>query len=280
LVRLTGQLPKGVKALLYFYHNASESYAAELREIPFSTDIASQASDVVNQLIIGPQKNDLTSFFPQGVKVLKTTLENGICTIDFSKEIRRFAYGAEEELIIINLVTLSVTELPGIERVSFLIDGKEVYTLAGHATINKPIQRWYGTPEHDCILFFTRKSDQVSLYQPSFRVIKEKIDPAKVLSLLFLGPTAKEKENGYTTDVPSGTKLNGVNPKENNELIVDLSIELSKFGNAGQEENFLRQIIMTITENTGFTKVMIYINGKSMESLPFGTEISKFLTKF
>jgi germination protein M len=280
LVRLTGQLPKGVKTLLYFYHNATESYAAELREIPVSTDLATEATHVVNQLMIGPKQSDLTSYFPQGVKILKATVEDGICTIDFSKEIRRFAYGAEEELIIINLIALSVTELSGIERVAFLIEGKEVYTLAGHASIKKPIQRWYGTPEHNCILFFTRKSEQVSLYQPSFRTIPDKIDPTKVLTQLFAGPTAKEKEDGCTTDVPTGTKLNAVNPKENNELIVDLSIELNKFANAVQEENFLRQIIMTITENTSFTKVMIYVNGKSIESLPFGTDISKFLTKF
>jgi germination protein M len=280
LVRLTGQLPKGVKTLLYFYHDATDSYAAELREIPVSTDLATEATHVVNQLMIGPKQNDLTSFFPLGVKVLNASIDNGICTIDFSKEIRRFAYGAEDELIIINLIALSVTELPGIERVAFLIEGKEVYTLAGHATINKPIQRWYGTPEHNCILFFTRKSEQISLYQPSFRVIPDKIDPTKVLNALFSGPTAKEKENGCITDIPNGTKLNSVIPKENNELIVDLNIELNKFANAGQEENFLRQIIMTITENTSFTKVMIYINGKSMESLPFGTEISNYLTKF
>lgn len=280
LVRLTGQLPKGVKTLLYFYHNATESYAAELREIPLSSDQAVEATHVINQLMIGAKQKELTSFFPQGVKILSTKVENGICTIDFSKEIRRFAFGAEEELIIINLITLSVTELTGIERVSFLIEGKEVYTLAGHASIKKPIQRWFGTPDHDCILYFTRKAEQVSLYQPSFRIVKEKIDPSKVLTLLFAGPTAKEKESGTTTDIPSGTKLTAVNPKENNELIIDLLIELNKFANASQEENFLRQIVMTITENTSFTKVMVYINGKSMESLPFGTEISKFLSKY
>ena len=279
LVRLTGKLPKGVKTLLYFYDNQTESYAAELREIPYSTDLSVEATHIVNQLIIGPKLATLTSFFPVGTKVLKASVENGVCTIDFSKEIRRFSFGAEEELIIINLITLSVTEL-GIQRVGFLIEGKEVYTLAGHASINKPIQRWFGTPDHNCILFFTRKSEQNTLYQPSFRLESGKIDPSKVLQLLLNGPTAKEKEIGFTTDIPSGTKLISVNPKENNELIIDLNLELSKFANASQEENFIRQIVMTISENTSFNKIMIYVNGKNLESLPFGTDISKFLTKF
>lgn len=280
LVRLTGQLPKGMKTLLYFYHTPSDTYIAELREIPLSSEEKEEATHIINQLIIGPTQTDLNSFIPSGTKVLKTTIENGICTIDFSKEIRRFSYGAEEELTMINLIALSITELPSVERVGFLIEGKEIYTLAGHASVNKPIQRWYGTPDHNCILYFTRKTDQVSLYTPSFRIIPDKPDPTKVLTLLLNGPTAKEKENGIISDIPSGTKLNGINPRENNELIVDLSIELNKFSNAQQEENFLRQIILTLYESTSFRKVMIYINGKNMESLPFGTDISKFLSKY
>jgi len=280
LVRLTGQLPKGMKTLLYFYQNISETYIAELREIPLSTEPSTEASHIMNQLIIGPTQKDLNSFIPSGTKVLKTKIENGICTIDLSKEIRRFSFGAEEELIMLNLISLSITELPSVERVGFLIEGKEVYSLAGHASVNKPIQRWYGSPEHNCLLYFTRKTEQISLLTPSFRTIPDKPDPTKVITLLLNGPTAKEKENGIITDIPSGTKLNAINPRENNELIVDLNIELNKFSNAQQEENFLRQIILTLYESTSFRKVMIYINGKNMESLPFGTDISKFLSKY
>jgi spore germination protein GerM len=100
-----------------------------------------------------------------------------------------------------------------------------------------------------------------------------------VINTLLKGPPAKYKEMEITSDIPAGTKLISASPGENNVLSVDLDIELSQFLHAQQEENFLEQLVLTITENSSFQKINLYFNGEALESLPFGTEIKNPISR-
>jgi germination protein M len=278
LPRLTGQLMQGMNTLLYFYHYPTDTMVGEFREIPDKASLDQAALDVVNQLIIGPDQKELSSLLPQGTKVLGCKVENGICTIDFSKEVRRFSYGATEELALINLLTLSLTELKGIERVSFQVEGKEVYTLGGHISVDKPIQRWYGSISSPAKIYFMRKVQQSTGFTPLDRKLPNN-QPEIIIQSLIDGTTAQEKENGVSSDLPSGIKLIKAYPNEQNELIIDLEVELSKFLNAQQEQNFIRQVVLSITENTSIQEIWFYIDGKKLEALPFGTDISRVFSR-
>lgn len=278
LPRLTGQLMQGMNTLLYFYHYPTDTMVGEFREIPDKASLDQAALDVVNQLIMGPDQKDLSSLLPQGTKVLGCKVENGICTIDFSKEVRRFSFGATEELALVNLLTLSLTELKGIERLSFRVEGKEVYTLGGHISVEKPIQRWYGSISSPAKIYFMRKVQQSTGFTPLDRKLPNK-QPEIIIQSLIEGSTAQEKENGITSDLPSGIKLIKAQANEQNELIVDLEVELSKFLNAQQEQNFIRQVVLSITENTSIQEIWFYFDGKKLEALPFGTDISRVFTR-
>jgi len=280
LVRLVGSLPVGKNTLLYFYHEPLNSFIGEYREIPFTEDQNQMASYVVNQLLLGSSHPKATSYFPDGTKLIKVTIDNSVATIDFSKEIRRFSLGAEEELILVNCLALSLTELNFVRRIDFLVEGKEAYTLAGHVKTNQPVSRWFGLKDpQDAVLYFVTKLDSMTYFLAQIHHRDQKATPAEILQLLFAGPSAEAKENGVVTDIPTQTKLNKLIPRENNELIVDISLEVNKYSSAQQEASSLKQIFLTLSENTDYYKVMFYFNGKNMESLPFGTDTSQFFAK-
>jgi germination protein M len=278
LPRLTGQLMQGINTLLYFYHYPTDTMVGEFREIPDKSSLEQAALDVVSQLIIGPDQKELNSLLPQGTKILGCKVENGICILDFSKEVRRFSFGATEELALVNLLALSLTELKGIERISFRVEGREVYTLGGHISVDKPIQRWYGSPQTPSKVYFMRKVQQSTGFTPLDRTLPSN-QPEVIIQALIDGTTAQEKENGVSSDLPSGIKLIKAYPNDKNELIIDLEVELSKFLNAQQEQNFIRQMVLSVTENTTIQQIWFYFDGKKLEALPFGTDISKVFTR-
>lgn len=280
LVRLVGPLPRGLNTLLYFYHEGLGSFIGEYREIPATEDQNQLASYIVNQLLLGSSHPKATSYFPGGTKLNKVTIENSVATIDFSKEIRRFSLGAEEELILVNCLALSLTELNTIRRIDFLVEGKEAYTLAGHVKTNQPVSRWYGLKDpQDTVLYFVTKQESMTYFLAQILQQDQKATPNEILLLLLKGPSAEDKENGIITDIPSQSKLSNLIPRENNELIVDISMEVNKYSSAQQEASSLKQVFLTLSENTDFNKVMFYFNGKNMESLPFGTDTSQFFSK-
>lgn len=278
--KLSGQLPKGRKTLIYFLNPSSQLYVGELREVLDVADSSLQAESVINQLIIGSDFKELVSLIPQGTKLLGVKIEGDIAYINFSKEIRRISLGAEGELDLVNLITLSLTELSNINRVQFLVDGKDTYSLGGHLSLNEPAKRWFGIKdEDDRIIYFTYKLEQKSLFAPVIKKVKKVGEINEVLNLLFGGISALEKDLGLTTNIPLQTKLISTHVRENNELLVDISVDVNKFLNALQEENFIRQIVLTVTENSSFESVKIYFNGRNLESLPFGTDVSKSFTR-
>jgi spore germination protein GerM len=109
--------------------------------------------------------------------------------------------------------------------------------------------------------------------------VQKQLTPEEILKELLKGPTSDEREIGIVSDIPSGTKLISATPGEENSLTINLDMEMSEFLNAQQEENFLEQIILTLSENTSFRLFHLYFQGEALESLPFGTEINNPLRR-
>ena len=123
-----------------------------------------------------------------------------------------------------------------------------------------------------------RKVQQSTGFTPLDRKLPSN-QPEVIIQALIDGTTAQEKENGVSSDLPTGIKLIKAYPNEKNELILDLEVELSKFLNIQQEQNFIRQVVLSITENTSIQQIWFYFEGKKLESLPFGTDISRVYTR-
>jgi len=98
---------------------------------------------VLEHLIKGPPEDmGLAKVIPENVKVLETHRKGPEVIIDFSKEITDYGGGIEVEEAIVNSVVLSVSEFPGVEKVSLLVEGKTDILPEGSLSdmpISKPV---------------------------------------------------------------------------------------------------------------------------------------------
>lgn len=82
--------------------------------------------------------------FPQGVRLLRASAENGTLQLDFSQELtQNFEGGSDEEAALINAITSTAGSFPNIQRVQILVEGKPIESLGGHIDLSQalPVNR-------------------------------------------------------------------------------------------------------------------------------------------
>jgi hypothetical protein len=93
----------------------------EVHTLPKSEGIARAA---LNELISGtPTTADAYRVLPAGTKILGIKIENGLATVDFSKEVLSANVGAEGEGLGIDSIVNTLTEFPTIQKVAFTVEG-------------------------------------------------------------------------------------------------------------------------------------------------------------
>ena len=94
----------------------------------------------VAELLLDPPKDtNLISPFPKGTTINDARTENGVCILDVSSEfIISTPHDAEKEHAVITAIVDTLTELPNINSVKFLIDGKPGYGFT-HYNLAEPI---------------------------------------------------------------------------------------------------------------------------------------------
>jgi germination protein M len=123
---------------LYFANEDNTKLMLEIRYVD-SVDIKKSASNmataIINELIKGP--SDDTQFkrtVPAEAKLRSpVSIKNRVATVDFSKEFKtKHPGGKDAEKMTIYSIVNSLTELEEIEKVKFLIDGKEQQEYLGN----------------------------------------------------------------------------------------------------------------------------------------------------
>ncbi|MDI6601467.1 MAG: GerMN domain-containing protein [Thermoanaerobacteraceae bacterium] len=124
---------------LYFSDANAEYLVPEMRTVDESK---SPAEGIIKELIKGPTRSDLTKTIPEGTKLISLEINNGIAYVNFSKEFKENHWGGSAgETMTLYSVVDSLTELPDIKKVQFLIEGNKTDTLAGHYDILNPLDR-------------------------------------------------------------------------------------------------------------------------------------------
>lgn len=77
---------------------------------------------ILNQLIKGPLSTSMRSVIPEGTILNKVITQDGICYVDFSEQFMKTREGISPEVAIYAVVN-SLTQLPNVHKVQFLIDG-------------------------------------------------------------------------------------------------------------------------------------------------------------
>ena len=128
-------------AHLYFSDPDERFLKAEERALPMYETTLKNAEAVMEALIAGPEGN-LSRTIPEGTRLLSIYITpDRTAYVDFDEIIReKHPGGSASELLtiysIVNTLTLNFSE---IEKVKFLIKGRERKVLAGHVSIQQPL---------------------------------------------------------------------------------------------------------------------------------------------
>jgi spore germination protein GerM len=125
---------------LYFADPAKPYLTAEDRLVVAPDDPVAFGKLLVRELLKGSAHGNLATI-PQQTKLRAFfLLDGGTAVVDFSAPFREnFPGGCRlEQLALFSVVNTLTLNVPGINRVKFLIDGAEAQTLAGHLTLEFP----------------------------------------------------------------------------------------------------------------------------------------------
>lgn len=254
-------------ATLYFLNNTGNRLEVEERIIESESNESSLAIKLISELIKGPEEPELMRSLPEGTIVLGIDVSDGQANVNFNDN---FKFNTEiERIFSCTAVISTLTVLPSIEKVRFLvegeplktIDGKEVAIL-GRDDIVYDSQLVVADYRYVKLYFANKNAD---LLIPEGRMVtvnsKESLEYALVNELVK-GP----KADYVHPTIPEGTKLLSVETKEGT-CFVNFSQEFkNKHGGGSAGETMtIYSIVNTLTELDTVDRVQFLIEGQKME---------------
>lgn len=132
-----------ITATLFYGAPDGQSLHAVRREVPFADGVVEQGRQILAaQLAAAPEGEQ--SVIPPGTQLRAFFVtERGDAFVDLSPEVSTAHPGGSlnELLTVYALVNAVTANLPAVQRVQILVDGKEVDTIAGHIDVRRPLIR-------------------------------------------------------------------------------------------------------------------------------------------
>ena len=131
-----------VPVTLYLPAAGSDGLREEKRELPDSPQFEEKAAAVLGELLKGNSESR-EGLFPRGTKVLAVFWDpRGIVYVDLSKEATQGNHLGPwaEALRVYAVVNTMAANFPGVKRVKILVEGQEVENLAGHVSLQEPLE--------------------------------------------------------------------------------------------------------------------------------------------
>jgi len=126
---------------LYFSDDQNAHLVSEDRILLVTDDPLEIGRSIIQDLIQGP-RGKLVRTIPIGTTLNAIYIsKNGTAFVDFSDTIReKHPGGSQTELLTVySIVNSIVLNIPQVQRVKILIDGREVVTLSGHIDVTTPL---------------------------------------------------------------------------------------------------------------------------------------------
>lgn len=101
---------------------------SETRKVEFKDENIEEG--IIKELMKGPENAELSNVIPPTAKVLEVQVLRGTAIVDFASE--GLNGGSLQEYFTLNQIIASLLEVEGVDRVKFIIDGKETDSLMGH----------------------------------------------------------------------------------------------------------------------------------------------------
>lgn len=110
---------------LYYVNKEKKEIMAEARAIDAKTLSTNPYKRLIELLLENPQNEALERVIPEGVTIYDANIEAGCVIINASKEILNFGEDETLKNNLINTIAKTLAELTEVEKISFLIEGKE-----------------------------------------------------------------------------------------------------------------------------------------------------------
>lgn len=132
-----------ITATLFYGAADGQTLHAVRREVPFADGVVEQGRQILTTQLAAAPAGEV-SVIPPGTQLRAFFVtEKGDAFIDLSPEISTAHPGGSlnELLTVYALVNAVTANLPAVQRVQILVDGKEVDTIAGHIDVRRPLGR-------------------------------------------------------------------------------------------------------------------------------------------
>lgn len=137
----SSQIETQIKTVVVYFGNSNaDKVVGEKRDIIIAEGVSLEEA-VFDELIKGPVTEGLYPIIPKDTKLISVDVKDSICTLNLSQEfVDNHPGGSAGEGMTLTSIVNTMTELPGIEKVMFLIEGK-VRDAFIHAVFNEPFER-------------------------------------------------------------------------------------------------------------------------------------------
>jgi Sporulation and spore germination. len=258
--------------------------------LPGTESVAKQALEylVAGGPVTEILPDDFRAVLPEGTE-MTVDIQDGIATIDFSKEFAEYA--PEDELKIVQAVTWTVTQFDTVNGVKFKMNGSELTEMPVNKTpIPIPLTRSSGinwdyssvpdiTNTRPVVLYYMAQTNSENYFVPVTKRIsnKEENIAGAVIRELVRGP---EPWTELFTLLMPDVQL--VEEPELKDGIVRVNFNeniLSGYGERVVDENVLKSIALSLTELDGVEGIAVEVNGKSDIFTREGADLSEPVTR-
>lgn len=124
---------------LYFADEDGTKLVSTVESVAYSSNISMEKL-VTEHIISGPTTKGVYPTASSEIKIVSVTVKDGICYVNLSQEFLTKIRGVTDEVVIYSFVN-SLTELPNISKVQFMIDGETEITFGDHIYLSEPFER-------------------------------------------------------------------------------------------------------------------------------------------
>lgn len=135
------------KVKLYYVNEEGSALVEYVKDITY-TGTGSLEELVLQELIDGPEQIGMKRTIPEGTKLLKVEMKEGICYVDFDEKFMEKLPEISDNIIIYSVVN-TLVELPYIDKVQFLINDEVVKTFGDGTTFDVMFERNLSMLEED-----------------------------------------------------------------------------------------------------------------------------------
>ena len=261
----TGMLPQEEMIVLYF-PDSSRRYLVRETVAVDAAHAADKPRCIVEQLLSAKEGGQSASCIPEGTELLGITVENGICTVNLSSQFSENLEQsfASERMAVYSIVN-SLTELPEIDTVDFLISGAPLETLylmdLSSGVIRDETILAVASEEGVSDITIYPLCDSSGLLA-AIPLSLEIPDDQSIADAVLDSLMQYESRNGMRACIPAGTKLLSLR-MENSVCVLDLTAEfLDGCTNESEEVIAVRSVVASMCALPGIRSVEILVEGR------------------